>query len=67
LLAALNCSPEYLERLFAKSEGFYLAFVEATQPLGLEGLSKLIWESANTENGGFQERATVYARGTGVQ
>jgi hypothetical protein len=66
LLAASDCSPEYLERLFAKAEGFYLAFAEATESLGFEALNKSISETANTENGGFQERATCYAREAAV-
>lgn len=67
LLAATNCSEEYLERLFANSTHFYSAFVEATESLGFDALNELILEAANTENGGFQERATTYAREIAAQ
>lgn len=67
LLAASNCSAEYMERLVATSKHLYLAFVEATEPLGFAALDELIWKMANTENGGFQEAATTYARETAIQ
>jgi hypothetical protein len=67
LLAASGCSSEYLERLFAKATNFYLPFVEATETLGVDTLNELLWETAKSENGGFQERATTYARETAVQ
>jgi hypothetical protein len=67
LLAASGRSESDMERIFAESNNFYLGFVEATEPLGFDVLNEMIWEAANNENGGFQERATAYARETAVQ
>jgi hypothetical protein len=67
--ALLACSkrgkPE-LMRMFKKLDpddprGFYKVFVEATSNLSFDELDKQFWETAKTENGGFQEAATRFA------
>ena len=61
LLAASDRSLRELNRVFKKPENLYAAAVEATKPLGFDVLNKQVWELAEKENGGFQERATRYA------
>jgi Domain of unknown function (DUF4375) len=51
-----------LKQIFKKAENFYLGFVEATATLGFDALDKRFWETARTENGGFQDAATRYAQ-----
>jgi hypothetical protein len=61
LLAASGRKSSELKRIFKKHENLYSAFVDATSTLGLDALDKQFWETAKTENGGFQEAATRYA------
>jgi len=61
LLAASGRKPREIEQIFKKQDNLYLAFVDATSTLGLDALDKRFWETAETENGGFQDAATQYA------
>ena len=66
MLAASGYSNSELARIFKKykdePKGLYVAFAEATKHLRFEKSDKLFWESAKTENGGFQEAATRFAQ-----
>jgi hypothetical protein len=66
LLAGSERSKPELMRMFKKldpddTRGFYKVFVEATGNLRFNELNKQFWETAKTENGGFQEAATRFA------
>jgi hypothetical protein len=61
LVASCHCSME-LKKIFKKQENLYLAFGEATRTLAFDPIEKQFWEIAKTENGGFQNAATDYAR-----
>ena len=66
LLAASERTKPELMRMFKKldpdeTRGFYKVFVEATRNLGFDELDKQFWQTARTENGGFQEAATRFA------
>jgi Domain of unknown function (DUF4375) len=66
LLAASERSKPELMRMFEKldpddNRGFYTVFVEATKNLHFDKLDKQFWQTAKTENGGFQEAATRFA------
>ncbi len=61
LLAASGINSEELERIFKNAENFYLGFVTATSTLQFDKLDRRFWETAKTENGGFQSAATQYA------
>ena len=63
LLVASGRKPKELKQIFKKHESLYLAFVDATSTLGLDALDSQFWETAKTENGGFQDAATRYAQG----
>jgi uncharacterized protein DUF4375 len=67
LLKASGKSTRDLERIFKRQEHQYLAFVEATEPLGFDVLSQQVYKLAESENGGFQEAATNYARKVAIQ
>jgi hypothetical protein len=62
LLVESGRSTRDLKRIFKQQKHQYLAFLEATQPLGYDALNEQVWGLANTENRGFQETATHYAR-----
>jgi len=67
LLAASEHSKGEMMRMFKKldpddTRGFYAVFVDATRNLGFGELNRQFWETVKTENGGFQEAATRYAR-----
>jgi hypothetical protein len=62
LLVASGRKSKDLKQIFKKSENLYLAFAEATATLQFDSLDKQFWESAKTENGGFQVAATRYAQ-----
>lgn len=62
LLVASGKSASELESIFEKAVNLYLAFQEATLPLSLDELNKEAWELARTENDGFQDAATRYAK-----
>jgi hypothetical protein len=62
MLVASGRSTRELKRIFKNPENVYIAFLEATEPLGFDLLNERVWNLANTENGGFQEAATRYAR-----
>lgn len=62
LLQASGRSQRDLKRIFKKDENLYLAFVEATDPLTYDLMSREAWDLAKSENGGLQEAATLYAR-----
>jgi hypothetical protein len=62
LLAASGHSAKELKRIFKNAENLYLASQEATLTLSLDALDQRFWETAKTENGGFQDAATNYAQ-----
>jgi hypothetical protein len=62
LLAASGLNSEELERIFESADNPYLGFVGATSTLPFDELDQRFWETAKTENGGFQAAATCYAR-----
>jgi Domain of unknown function (DUF4375) len=62
LLVASSLESQELEVIFAREKNLYLAFAEATESLALETLGDEFWESAKTDNGGFQHAATRYAQ-----
>ncbi len=67
LLAASERSKPELMRIFEKldpddTRGFYKVFVEATRNLRFDELDKQFWAAAKTENGGFEEAATRFAK-----
>jgi len=69
MLAASGCSETELMQIFGKqkdepdkTKGFYLAIAEATKNLAFDALDRQFLETSITENGGFQEAATRYAR-----
>ena len=69
MLAACGRDETELMQIFGKhkgesdkTKGFYLAVAEATTNLAFNVLDKQFWETSQTENGGFQEAATRYAR-----
>lgn len=49
---------------FGRTVVLYLAFAEATQPLGYGVRNREALDLAKSENRGFQEAATAYARGS---
>jgi hypothetical protein len=51
-----------LKRIFKGPKNLFIAFIEATEPLGFDLLNERVSDLANAENGGFQEAATRYAR-----
>ena len=62
LLQASGRSMRDLKKIFEKNENLYLAFEEATEPLGYLAMNRHAWDLAKSENGGFQEAATRFAR-----
>ncbi len=62
LLMASKYSSEELTEIFGRQENLYLAFVEATKMLPFDEIERRFWTNAETENGGFQDAATRYAR-----
>jgi hypothetical protein len=62
LLVASGRESHELEGIFASEKNLYLAFAEATNRLPLNEVSDEFWESAKTDNGGFQHAATRYAQ-----
>jgi hypothetical protein len=62
LLGASGRASEELEEIFEKTDNSYLAFVEATNTLPFDSLNEEFWDSATSDNGGFQDAATQYAR-----
>jgi hypothetical protein len=62
LLVASKRDCDELEQMFEQAENLYLGFVAATSALDFEKLDTIFWETADTENGGFQEAATRYAQ-----
>ena len=62
LLLASGRGQRDLELIFKKSSNMYLAFEEATKPLRFDESNRQAWELAKSENGGFGEAATRYAR-----
>jgi hypothetical protein len=69
MLAASGHNEKELKQIFEKykgepdgTKGLYCAFFEATANLGFDELDKQFWETAETENGGFQNAADRYAQ-----
>jgi hypothetical protein len=62
LLMASGRGQHDLESIFKGSSNMYLAFEEATEPLRFDESNRQAWELAKSENGGFGEAATRYAR-----
>jgi hypothetical protein len=62
LLVASGRSEEELTKIFEGNANLYLAFQEAVGPSGLDDLNRQAWKLADSENGGFEEAATRYAR-----
>jgi hypothetical protein len=62
LLVASGRSARELKLIFKNAENFYLAFQKATLTLQFDALDQRFWETAKTENGGFQDAATRYAQ-----
>lgn len=68
MLAATEKSEAELTAIFKEKnkvderKGFYLGFVSATDELGFDELTEQVLELAKSENGGFQEAASRYAR-----
>jgi hypothetical protein len=62
LLMASGRGQRDLKKIFKKSSNMYLAFEEATKPLRFDESNRQAWELAKSENGGFGEAATRYAR-----
>ncbi len=69
LLGASAFSKPELMKMFKKLEknpdetrDFYMVFAEATRNLPFDKLEKQFLETAKTENGGFQEAATLFAK-----
>jgi len=62
LVSASGHTVEDMERFVKKSDNLYIAFVEATKTLPFNELEKQFWETAESENDGFQEAATRYAQ-----
>lgn len=62
LLVASGRSKKELTKIFKGNSNLYLAFEEAVVPLGFDALNREAWELGKTENGGFGEAATCYAR-----
>jgi hypothetical protein len=62
LLFASGHTGADIERLAKENQNFYLFFEEATKSLSFDTLNEQFWKNAETENGGFQEAATRYAR-----
>jgi hypothetical protein len=62
LLLASGRGQRDLELIFGKFSNTYLAFEEATKPLRFNESNCQVWELAKSENGGFEEAATRYAR-----
>jgi hypothetical protein len=69
LLVASRHSELELEQIFKKdrdepdkTKGLYIAFAEATKNLPFDELDRQFWETAKTENDGFQDAATRYAQ-----
>jgi hypothetical protein len=62
LQVASGRTSKELKLIFKKNENLYLAFEEVTATLPFDSLNEQFWESAKTENGGFQDAATRYAQ-----
>jgi hypothetical protein len=62
LLMASGRSQRELKQIFKRTPNMYLAFAEATKPLLFDEQNRLVWELAESENGGFQEAATRYSQ-----
>ncbi len=62
LLVASGRSAKELKRIFKNAENLYFAFQEATLTLPFDALNQRFWETAKTENDGFQDAATHYAQ-----
>lgn len=62
LLVGSGRKAKDLKRIFKKTDNLFIAFEEATETLPFEPINREFWESAKTENGGFQDAATRYAR-----
>jgi hypothetical protein len=62
LLIASGHGTKELKSIFDNQKNPYVAFAEATKRLGFDLLENEFWETAKTENGGFQKAATRYAQ-----
>jgi hypothetical protein len=62
LLLAPGRGQSDLELIFRKSSNMHLAFEETTEPLRFDESNRQVWELVKSENGGFGEAATRYAR-----
>ena len=62
LMMASGLHERDLKKIFGKQPNMYLAFAEATERLFPDDLNSEAWGLAQSENGGFQEAATRYAR-----
>ena len=62
LLMASGRHKRDLKKIFKNHPNMYLAFAEATDQLFSDDLDRQAWQLAQSENGGFQEAATRYAR-----
>lgn len=62
LLAASSLNSEEIEQAFKTSARFYVAFETITATLRFRETTDRAWKLAETENGGFQERACRYAK-----
>ena len=73
MLAASGYTQLQLEQIFGKykdepdsTKGLYRAFVEVAKCLPFDKLDRRFWQAVKTENGGFEEAATRYARCMGT-
>jgi hypothetical protein len=69
LLVASGYGVRDLRKIFKKRRDgpdeerrLYAAFLEATKNLPFDELNRRFWETAKTENGGFEDAATRYAQ-----
>jgi hypothetical protein len=60
LRASLHTDDE-LERIFKEVKDHYLGYAEATAKLPFDWLDREAWALAESEGGGFQDRAVTYA------
>lgn len=62
LVLASGHTDDDMERFVQQHQNLYLAFAEAAKSLPFDAMEQKFWTTAETENGGFQEAATRYAR-----
>jgi hypothetical protein len=61
LLRASLYTDAELELVFRQAKNLYHGYAEATAKLPFDTLEREVWELADSEGGGFQERAVTYA------